>query len=97
MSGYRYVLFDALFDDAGAEAMIRLCERFGSYGMYSQENVDSEIGRGLSQRHDSVLNFLRTGGRHGRHEPVATLAARTARNTSTRRSGGACPSATTRR
>ena len=77
MSGYRYVLFDALFDDAGAEAMIRLCERFGSYGMYSQENVDSEIGRGLSQRHDSVLNFLRTGGRHGRHEPVATLAART--------------------
>ena len=77
MSGHQYVLFDALFDEAGAEAMIRLCERFGSYGMYSQENVDSDIGRGLSQRHDSVLNFLRTGGRLGRHEPVATLAART--------------------
>jgi len=77
VSGYRHVLFDALFDEAGAEAMIRLCERFGSYGMYSQENVDSDIGRGLSQRHDSVLNFLRTGGRLGRHEPVATLAART--------------------
>ena len=77
MSGHQYVLFDALFDDQGAEAMVRLCERFGSYGMYSQENVDSDIGRGLSQRHDSVLNFLRTGGRLGRHEPVATLAART--------------------
>jgi len=77
VSGHQYVLFDALFDEAGAEAMIRLCERFGSYGMYSQENVDSDIGRGLSQRHDSVLNFLRTGGRLGRHEPVATLAART--------------------
>ena len=77
VSGYRYVLFVALFDDQGADAMVRLCERFGSYGMYSQEHVDSDIGRGLSQRHDSVLNFLRTGGRLGRHEPVATLAART--------------------
>ena len=74
---HTYVVFDALFDEAGAEAMIRLCERFESYGMYSQENVDSEIGRGLSQRHDSVANFLRTGGRQGRHEPVAALAART--------------------
>jgi hypothetical protein len=77
VSGYQYVLFDALFDEPGAEAMIRLCERFGSYGMYSQETVDSDIGRGLSQRHDSVLNFLRTGGRLGRHEPAPTLAART--------------------
>ena len=77
VSGYRYVLFDALFDDQGADAMVRLCERFGSYGMYSQEHVDSDIGRGLSQRHDSVRNFLRTGGRLGRHEPVATLAAST--------------------
>ena len=33
--------------------MVDLCERFGSYGMYSQEHVDSEIGRGLSQRHDA--------------------------------------------
>jgi hypothetical protein len=74
---HEYVLFDPLFDEGGADAIVRLCERFGSYGMYSQENVDSEIGRGLSQRHDSVLNFLRTGGRLGRPEPVATLVART--------------------
>jgi hypothetical protein len=77
VSGHEYVLFDPLFDERGAEAMVRLCERFGTYGMYSQEDVDSEIGRGLSQRHDSVLNFLRTGGRLGRHEPVSTLVART--------------------
>ena len=74
---HEYILFDSLFDESGADEMVRLCERFGSYGMYSQENVDSEIGRGLSQRHDSVLNFLHTGGRLGRHEPVATLVART--------------------
>jgi hypothetical protein len=72
-----FVLFDPLFDDGAADAIVRLCERFGTYGMYSQENVDSEIGRGLSQRHDSVLNFLRTGGRLGQHEPVTTLVART--------------------
>jgi hypothetical protein len=77
VSAHDYVLFDPLFAERDAEAMIRLCERFGSYGMYSQEHVDSEIGRGLSQRHDSVLNFLRTGGRLGRHEPAGVLAART--------------------
>ena len=37
--------------------MVDLCERFGRYGMYSQENVESEIGQGLGQRHDSVLEL----------------------------------------
>ena len=32
---------DQLFDEAGAAAMVELCERFGRYGMYSQEHVDS--------------------------------------------------------
>jgi hypothetical protein len=45
--------------------------------MYSQEHVESDIGRGLSQRHDAATNFVRTGGRFARDEPVATLAART--------------------
>ncbi len=45
--------------------------------MYSQEHVESEIGRGLTQRHDAVLNHLRTGGRRRRDEPIAQLAART--------------------
>ena len=67
---------DPLFGDAGA-AMVDLCERYGRYGMYSQEHVESEIGRGLAQRHDAVLNHLRTGGRRRRDEPIALLAART--------------------
>ena len=71
-----FVEIDPLFGDGGA-AIIDLCERFGRYGMYSQEHVDSEIGRGLSQRHDAVLNHLRTGGRRRRDEPIARLAART--------------------
>ena len=67
-----------LFDDrAVADSMVRLCERFGRYGMYSQENTESEIGAGLTQRHDAVMNYLRSGGRHGRHDPPAVLAART--------------------
>jgi hypothetical protein len=57
--------------------MVRLCERFGRYGMYSQENADSEIGQGLTQRHDAVMNFLRSGGRHGRQDSPDRLAART--------------------
>lgn len=57
--------------------MVELCERFGSYGMYSQEHVESEIGRGLSQRHDAAANFVRSGGRFGRQEPASVLAART--------------------
>jgi hypothetical protein len=75
---HEYVHFDPLFaDERDAAAMVDLCERFGRYGMYSQENVESEIGRGLTQRHDAVMNFLRSGGRHGRHDAVERLAART--------------------
>ena len=76
MSSTGFVEIDPLFGDGGA-AMIELGERFGRYGMYSQEHVDSEIGRGLTQRHDAVLNHLRSGGRRRRDEPVARLAART--------------------
>ncbi|HEY5013129.1 MAG TPA: hypothetical protein VIK61_10550 [Acidimicrobiia bacterium] len=72
------VVIDELFDDAGAAAMVELCERFGAYRMYAElEQLDSDIGRGLSQRHDSVVNFIRTGGRLGRNEPPRALAVRT--------------------
>jgi hypothetical protein len=72
-----YVLFDPLFTDDDGSAMVQVCERFGRYGMYSQQDVESEIGKGLSQRHDAAMNFVRTGGRFGRSEPLETLAART--------------------
>ncbi len=72
---YRH--FDPLFSDAQADGMLRLCERFGHYGMYSEEATSEPFGEGLQQRHDAVLNFLKTGGRMGRQEDVATLAART--------------------
>jgi hypothetical protein len=69
--------FDPLMSDSEANEMLRLCERFGSYGLYSEENVESEIGKGLAQRHDAVLNFVRTGGRLGRPGSTRELAART--------------------
>jgi hypothetical protein len=74
---HEYVLFDPLLSEADAASMVRLCERFGRYGMYSQEDVESDIGRGLTQRHDAVMNFLRSGGRHGRQDSPDRLAART--------------------
>ena len=78
MSLHEYVLFDPLFSDADAEGLVRLCERFGRYGMYSAENEGGpEIGEGLTQRHDAVLNYLKAGGMHGAGEPVSVLAART--------------------
>lgn len=70
-------LFETVFPPPGAEAMVRLCERVGRYGTYSQEASESEIGQGLAQRHDAVMNFIRSGGRFGSREPVAALAART--------------------
>ena len=76
VSHYPAVVIDPLFAD-GPDAMVELCERFGRYGMYSQEHVESDIGLGLGQRHDSVLNFIKTGGRFGRHEDLKTLARRT--------------------
>lgn len=74
---HHYQLFDPLLAADQCDAVVRLCERFGSYGMYSQEASQSEIGEGLAQRHDAVMNFIRSGGRLGRHEPLAVLAART--------------------
>lgn len=72
---HHYVRFDPLLDDG--DAMLRLCERYGSYGMYSEEGTSDPIGEGLAQRHDAVLNFLETGGRFARTESIDTLVART--------------------
>jgi hypothetical protein len=74
---HRYRLFDPVLAEPDADSVLKLCERFGSYGMYSQEAAEAEIGQGLAQRHDAVMNFLKTGGRHGKAAPLAELVART--------------------
>jgi hypothetical protein len=78
MSAATVASFDPLLSDAQAEAMVRLCERFGAYGMYSEEPTFAGlIGEGLPARWDAVRNFVKTGGRFGRQEPIERLAART--------------------
>ena len=73
------VTLDPLFDEAGAAAMLGMCERYGRYRMYGEhERLDTDLGRGLLQRHDSFLHFIRTGGRNAIEEPLPSLAARTA-------------------
>ncbi len=59
--------------------MINLARRAERYRTYSShEKIESDIGEGLLQRHDSVVNFLRTGGRYGRTDLDGTrLLART--------------------
>ena len=77
MPAHHYQLFDPLLSVADAERMVQLCERFGAYGMYSQEASESDIGEGLAQRHDAVMNYIKRGGRRAQDEPLAVLAART--------------------
>jgi hypothetical protein len=77
MASVPYHHFDPLLPEGEAEAMLRLCERFGRYGTYAEEGIEDDFGDGLTQRHDAVLNFVRSGGRFGRRESIARLAART--------------------
>jgi hypothetical protein len=74
----RVVILDPCFDPDTANAMVGLCERFGSYRMYAEhEQHDAEIGRGLGQRQDALSNFLRTGGLARAAESPIALAVRT--------------------
>lgn len=78
VGSHEVVAIDPLLDE-GPGPMVERCERVGTYRTYAEyEKLDSPLTEGLAQRHDSVLNFLRTGGlRSARDEQTATLAART--------------------
>lgn len=77
MTPSAYSTFDPLFPAAQAAEMVRLCERFGSYGTYAEEPTFAGVGEGLPARYDAVRNFVKTGGRFARTEPIKKLAART--------------------
>ena len=72
------VAVDPVLDPAGEAAVRDLCTRFGRYRTYGElEPIEIPEGPHLAQRHDSVMNFLRSGGLEGARERVGTLAART--------------------
>jgi hypothetical protein len=72
------IVIDPLLGGAGADAMVELWHRFGSYGLYSNEGFATAFAPSLAQRYDAAANFVRTGGRFGRTgEPASMLAART--------------------
>ena len=69
---------DPVLDPADAAGVVSLCREFGRYRTYGElEPIEIPEGPGLAQRHDSVMNFLRTGGLRLADERVGTLAART--------------------
>jgi hypothetical protein len=70
-------VFDPVLSEADAEAMVELCERFGTYTLYTSERSAEHFAPDLAQRYDAAFNFVRTGGRFARDEPVGALAART--------------------
>ncbi|MCH2185006.1 hypothetical protein MK280_03970, partial [Myxococcota bacterium] len=74
----RYAELEPFLPAEKAQDLVRLCEDFGSYGLYSEEGLNEGIGEGLPQRFDAAFNFVQTGGRFGRaREELETLAART--------------------
>jgi len=68
---------DPLLAPAQADAMVQLCEDFGSYGLYVTEKSQSTFASELAQRYDAAVNHVRTGGRFARIEKPRTLALRT--------------------
>jgi hypothetical protein len=76
MTADAFVL-DPLMSDEDAAAMVELCQAFPGYGLYATERSEGDFAPELAQRHDAAANYVRTGGRFARREPVATLALRT--------------------
>jgi hypothetical protein len=74
---HAYSAFDPLLSASQAATMVDICERYGSYKMYSEEPTFEGLGKGLPARWDAARNFIETGGRFGREEPMHVLAART--------------------
>jgi hypothetical protein len=71
-------IFDPLLAPAEADAMLRLCERFGRYLTYAEDVTAAEpFAPELPQRYDAAANFVRTGGRFARREEPHVLASRT--------------------
>ncbi len=69
---------DPLLTVTDAAAVVGLCTVFGRYRTYGElEPIEIAEGPGLAQRHDSVRNFLASGGLHRADERIGTLAART--------------------
>ena len=74
----RFETLDPLLTPDGADAMLKLCARFGRYGCYAEDATNTvKLAPGLPQRFDAAWNFVQTGGRFGRKEEPAVLAART--------------------
>ncbi len=74
----RYEILDPLFESAEADAMLRLCERFGRYGCYAEDATNQvKFAPDIPQRWDAAWNFVKTGGRFGRKEEPGVLASRT--------------------
>jgi hypothetical protein len=69
---------EPVLDPEDERAIHDLCTRFGRYRTYGElEPIGIPEGPGLAPRHDSVMNFLRSGGLEAASERVSTLAART--------------------
>lgn len=79
MIGSRTIVpVEPVLDAADADTVVALCRDFGRYRTYGEQELhEIPEGPGLVPRHDSVRNFLRSGGLERAQEDGRTLAART--------------------
>lgn len=79
MLGSRTIVpVDPLLDSHDVEQVLALCTEFGRYRTYGEhERFEIPEGPGLASRHDSLMNFINSGGLHAASESPATLGART--------------------
>jgi hypothetical protein len=71
-------VFDPVLPPPQADAMLRLCERFGAYKTYAEDVTAAEpFAPEIPQRYDAAANFVRSGGRFARREDAERLASRT--------------------
>ena len=79
MSATAIVVDPLSANQAELERLVELTHRWGRYRVYGEgDGIAHPLGQGLLPRHDSVLHFLRHGGRRGTTEDLALLTARTA-------------------
>lgn len=73
-----YTHLDPFLSTDDADNMLRIAERFGSFGTYADEATSDSLGEELPQRFDAALNYIESGiDGHGNDEDRDTAIKRT--------------------
>lgn len=57
----KFTHLDPFLSESDADNMLRIAERFGSFGTYADEATSEGLGEELPQRFDAALNYIEAG------------------------------------